>query len=1304
MHLQAQQHPNSQSAQQPLMRCLLSLCFLLTTLQLTASARIFPSSLQEVYPLRDFGIHEPQSIGQLPDGRIVTVTDSGKLFVFTGTGWQLLPKQLPVGSMKVFTDSQNTLWVGGLGFFGYVDAEFQFHDVSRQLFSDHLESTLSVLWFYETGDWLHFANNKTLFHFNRTTGERKTTVFEGMFEAYRWMWDGKLYLGGREHVRVWQGDAFVHEVDWTHEHQAFVGWKHQGRSYFLNVHHLSVFENGSQVETIKDPLMQLRGASHVMTDSCLYVFTLQGVLRIDRSGNCEGYFTHFFHQPLTRANIRFHTNFGGDDLWMLTGNAILRTDLTSGIQPLEVTTGYAISGLWDMTHFDGRLFTSSNEGLKSWHPEAGALKLLGDPSPDFETASLWHWNDRLLVSSWIELGSFDGEQYQIHRSDGSYRVFAFAEQNDHFWVSRDTGALLLNADFEIVREVHFPREIVSMVEHEGQLWVTTLFGEVLSFHLETNDVLYKSNTHDGAAVDSSLRILQRVFTHGGRLFLQRPDAILEWHADRFHPLPLPLEPGWRWEIPQCCNEAKRILLIQRHTSRNGAKVGAFIADPNTSDFQWEHRWVPLNSPTGFIRSAKFLEDFETPLVAILSQSMIELMDLSSYPTSVNPPPPPLLVRPISHFAQSDPSPFSGLYHAREERPMVLQLHNPASTLETPLQYYGRLLGKTEWLSNTTGTFEFYGILRGTQTFEGYSVDPYGNPSPVVRQEIRVVPPWYLSNGAITVALVVLVLCIIGVAHWQTRRLRSQARKLQEKVDQQTEDLIRANHAKSIFVSNVSHEIRNPLNGLLGLAQNLKPGDVLDGPTLERLRRPSLYLYRFLSNVLDFSKFESGGIRFTPRIMDPNELIDSVHSMFSGDFESRQLHFIGDYRYELRPFVIASQEAIEMMLVNLVGNAVKYTPEGGSIRVAMLKSQGELRFSVSDTGIGIAAEDLDRIFEPYQQGGHLPLISGEKGAGIGLSLVQHTLKQIGGSISVRSERGEGSCFAISIPITDPDPETAPVEVSEVRLKGRYLIIEDLAYNRKLFMDLLRSWGAEVAGVANAAEARQVVVSEDFDMIFMDYDLPDGNGVELTAEFRSLPSPQHTPIVGLSAYTDQEFIQSALRSGMSDYLFKPLNPQQLVECLKRLLPDHIQFTQKQTTTRQYSRTSLRRLSLASDATEQTLHMQLESFQQAFDSLVDELQQCDLGSANFHSLVHQLKGLSSYIQHRNSLAYWQHLMDLTTAGQRKELMDALDQLPSVVQRMHAELRELEALEHDFEQLQPAASPTQSLAQVTPPSSVGL
>jgi signal transduction histidine kinase/CheY-like chemotaxis protein len=1247
---------------------------------------LFPSVVQSVFPTEELGILEATGIGQLPDGRIFVHTRDGDIFVFNSKTWEKIDKRFPAEVAQSVLDISNRLWVSGLGFFGWIDDNFNFHSISENHFPNQIDSQIAIPWIYQTGDWMHFGSNKSMFHFRPSDGTTKVTDFGGMFAAYHWITDGELYLSEKDRISKWEDGEFVHHLDWPHKYRAFTGWKYEDKEYYTHADLIFAYKEGELIETLDDPLSKFRGADRIKMEDYVATFTFGGIVKIHPDASLQGRFHPWFHTKIDGRTAYSYAYFGGDELWFLSALAIFRVDLSGKRKHLGLETGYNVTSAWDIETFKEEVFIASATGFRKWDREAKEFILLPENGPDFETDGVWNSGKQLLVSTWVELGSFD-DAYTIEKSDGSYQVFAHAHRKGSYWVSFDESARLLDESLEVLEDIKgFKGKITSIIEHQNTLWVTTSGGKLLKANLEDPEPYFREHKIPEIAVDSDSTL--QVFRLDDRLFLITGHSLWEFREHEFEAIELFETPDWYWDIPNFSSELGSPVLIQRHKTYEGCRIGKISVDANGT-LIWKPHYLTIDAPEGSIRGLRALESIGENTIAIISQPGIELVDLAGFPSDPPSPEKPKVVRSKLEFHE-DASPVSkGIYRYETGLPLSIQLHSEDNNHRDPIYFEGLLENRDEApLRNLTGAFDYHGIRNGKQIFRATAVNAFGVRSEPLVHEISVIPPWYLSSIAYGSYILVFALIIYGAVQIQTRRLKLKSVELQKRVDEQTQELIMANQAKSIFVSNVSHEIRNPMNGLLGLAQTLKVGDVISEDILKRLRRPSLYLYRFLSNVLDFSKFESGGIRFNKTVFDPNELIDSIQAMFATEIEQRKLTFSADYRFTKAPFIVSSQEAIEMILINLVGNAVKYTPQGGEVRLAILNANGSLSISVSDTGVGIPKEEQKKIFKPFEQGKQRSLIHGEKGAGIGLSLVQNGVMQLDGKISLKSEPGNGSVFTIKLPVeTQADSDYQGV-MDEIRVTGRFLIVEDLEYNLKLFAEMLRGWGAETDEVMTGQKAIEHASHTPYDMIFMDFDLPDMDGSEATRRIRQLKEHRHTAIVGLSAYTDQEFIQKALSGGMDDFQFKPLNPQKIAECIVKYRPKLIEYSIKELSSQSAARSSLRRLKSMADRTESPLDVSLKNYQTTLYELKDELMSSDIGSDAFETVVHQLKGHSALINDQKAVSYWNEIHHASRQGDRMKVMDLMDDFKSVFHHIELQLGALKKLESDFQSMEASAS----------------
>lgn len=373
------------------------------------------------------------------------------------------------------------------------------------------------------------------------------------------------------------------------------------------------------------------------------------------------------------------------------------------------------------------------------------------------------------------------------------------------------------------------------------------------------------------------------------------------------------------------------------------------------------------------------------------------------------------------------------------------------------------------------------------------------------------------------------------------------------------------HAKSTFLANMSHEIRTPLNGLVGLQylmrQNIDDRERLV-EYLDQADASASFLKSIITDVLDMSKIESGQMGLYKNPFSLAASVRDIESMMMPQMRARSLSFVIDDAGVFAPDVVGDEMRIKQIIVNLLGNAVKFTPEGGHVALSVSQRAGSngvpiTEFRVSDTGCGMSADFLSRIWEPFEQEQRT---ASQNGTGLGTALSKILAEAMGGIIDVESTEGVGTTFTVSLPLPVSDEEP-PASVSEEAvpadtLEGRHVLVaEDNAVNRMIIVDILTDEGCEVTEANDGRAALDAFKASEegaFDVVLMDLQMPEMNGYEAAAAIRALArgDAQSIPIIALTANAFREDVARALNHGMNDVVTKPLDVSLLLEKLKAL----------------------------------------------------------------------------------------------------------------------------------------------------------
>ena len=424
----------------------------------------------------------------------------------------------------------------------------------------------------------------------------------------------------------------------------------------------------------------------------------------------------------------------------------------------------------------------------------------------------------------------------------------------------------------------------------------------------------------------------------------------------------------------------------------------------------------------------------------------------------------------------------------------------------------------------------------------------------------------LNRNAITMmASVMLLILIIFFIYFINLKAHSKqleaARESAEKAQKAAEQ---ASLAKSEFLSRMSHEIRTPMNGIIGMTeiarQNTDSPEKVDD-CLKKVSLSSKHLMSLINDVLDMSKIESGKIQIKNELFDLRLFLENIENIYSVQTEEKGINFEISLFGRIDEFIVGDSLRLNQILTNLLSNALKFTPEGGSIALDVRELKHEedfvlLRFLVKDTGMGIKEENLEKIFEAFEQE-NAEITHKFGGTGLGLSIVSKFSELMGGRVTVRSEYGKGSEFGVELPFAvtensrmidwemDKSPDIRSAESKTYDFEGKHILLaEDNELNREIAIELL---GTLTSAVIEEAEDGQKAVERFaesevnyYDLILMDIQMPHMDGFEATRKIRAMDRPDAAtiPIFAMTANAFAEDEEKSLQAGMNAHLSKPL----------------------------------------------------------------------------------------------------------------------------------------------------------------------
>lgn len=692
--------------------------------------------------------------------------------------------------------------------------------------------------------------------------------------------------------------------------------------------------------------------------------------------------------------------------------------------------------------------------------------------------------------------------------------------------------------------------------HEGpteRLWIGTPGKGAFTYEPTENILSPTNDPATGKPFEGRVSISGSnqhiLFFHNSRVLLARPDGtglrVLEGlpALDFVATQPIPGNQG-------------NLVAFNHANATNTASqgVGILVID-RTGNPQWQELDIPALGTIGLLRLLRFSKEDNRSILWIGGSEGLLRLDYDTVSALQKPAVPVIRLDPV-HSSRT-----------RKEGELVFPFQNHRLSFRIFIGDYTRskdwLLqsrlgsGPGEWsTSSPRRLFEFSNLSEGDYRFEVRTANSAGLTSEPAVFAFRILPPWYRSNGAYAGYTALFGLLVFIFIRIRERGIRLHNQELGNLVDIRTEELVKASAAKDEFLAGISHEIRNPMNGVIGIAETFRT-ETLDADSRHKfdlLRLCASHLASLLEDILDFSRLQADAIELEAKRFELVELVASITAITAAESEMRGIPVKIAVASTVPANLTGDPRRIRQILLNFVGNALKFSGRGEvNVTVwgkAIGSQQTEVTFAVLDDGPGISLGEQKRLFTRFERGAAAQQ-GRVSGAGLGLALCKGLAEKMGGRIWLESEPGHGSCFYFSAcfatteTVTPPSPDAGQ---SAIGLGQSALVVDDEEYNRIVLTDLLEALGFIVQSAADGPTALALARHQTFDVACLDYDLPGMNGLETSRAIRALPNHSAGAlIVATTAFTSPEKRAQCTAAGMNAFLGKPVTMERLRKIL-------------------------------------------------------------------------------------------------------------------------------------------------------------
>ncbi|WP_438481070.1 ATP-binding protein [Oleiharenicola lentus] len=1102
-------------------------------------------------------------------GRIFTGDNS--LHVFDGQAWKSFPVPGSRSLRPLVFDRDGRLWTGALNEMGYFEETslgvFEYRSLVHHLTPEDRQP--GDIWgCYLVGKNVYFIGKTKIFRWDGTAFQ--TWDFPGNFRLFSFQFEGAPWV---HHL-----DSGLYRLTDHGPELAIPAHSLPDRGVFamkrdsegiIVVSSRGFYRVGPSVEPVFDLQINQLLKESIVTSCAIFADGSYGIGTINNGLVIINSAGRRVHDISTNSGLGVRSVMSikvdaNNFAWGTTGRGVFMFDATGAATAYDARNGLAGGTVQNLKFVGETLYVSNQQNISHLRLSASGSAsfevLPGNPQIYFDLKP--YGSSGLLASrhGGIEIIKKDGRDVSLSFFGVSVlNVFPSHARFPDFFASESRGISLISpkADGTYSRKVLFtmPDDCGSLHEDtKGKLWAATASRGV--FICDPAAEPTKRVTQISTSSDKPGNALVLGNDYGILVF--HSNQVFHANADGSNLRPLQNIPAFEARAGCFTSNGKKavILFAKKSGSEKLAQGAGILSLEENGQPQWRELDPEPFTAAGFVRDLEFSTEADGEILWAGGSDGVARIEFAALAYLRAP------TAPIIRLDDSRPTVAS----TSDENEFDFKNHHVRFQLFTGDYPRGKLwlfqtrFAESDWSAPTSRTtYEFTNLSEGKYGFEARALTPEGVVGQTSSYAFKILPPWYRSTPAYAGYAILAGLTGFGVIRFRERRSRKRTRQLQDLVKIRTLELEKASAAKDEFLASVSHEIRNPMNGVIGIAETFKTSS-LDEESRHKfglLRQCANHLSSLLEDILDFSRVQAGATELEIKPFEPYILVQSIAAITSTESAERGVIVEIAVSPAVPRHLLGDPRRVRQILLNFVGNALKFAGRGRIEVTVWCKAAGtnrtELFFAVSDEGPGITPEEQAKLFTRFERG-----TSAQQqripGTGLGLALSKTLAEKMGGRIWVESESGHGSCFYFSAPFEIAPAATAtatPTPMLVLSGSKTALVVDDEEYNRLALTSLLEEFGIKVQSAGDGATALAIAVKERFDLVFLDYHLPGMSGLEIARALRASQSATATAvIVATTAFNSLEKRTQCLDAGMNTFLEKPVSMERLRQTLSTL----------------------------------------------------------------------------------------------------------------------------------------------------------